>query len=109
MANSPNSTWRDALAAYLAAHARHEDAERGYHRVGRVFEKLVKRGVDDERAYELAGLSLADRRGLQACGEKRVALEALRASLRGESIVTRLMVASAVACADGVPRPANDG
>lgn len=99
--------WHDCLAEYLAAKARHAEADRLYHRAGRTLRKLA-RWASDDRAYELAGMSLADNRCLRAYAEQRRARDKLKAALTGRiSTMTRLSVAGRVLCAH-LPRAAND-
>jgi hypothetical protein len=38
-------------------------------RAERVLDRLIENGVDDDRAYKLAGVNLADVRQLRAYGE----------------------------------------
>jgi hypothetical protein len=98
--------WRNRLAEYLTAKAHHDEADRLYHRAGRIMSKLARR-VDDDCAYQLAGMSLADNRCLRACAEQRRALDKLIVSLACASTATRLGVAGCVKCAD-LPRAVND-
>jgi hypothetical protein len=67
-------TWRIRLEEYIAARARNAEAEATMARAERIFHKLRKRGVDDDRAYALAGVHLADCRSITAGAEEREAL-----------------------------------
>lgn len=96
--------WQDRMADYLAATARHDEAERLMARAERIFSKLA-RTLDDDRAYEIAGVGLADNRSLRAYAEKRRAFTALRASVADAGLLARMTAAGAVQCAG---RAAND-
>jgi hypothetical protein len=98
--------WKERLAKYLAAKARHADSERLMHRAGRTFDKLAKR-CGDKRAYEIAGVELADERSLRAYQQECRAFDALKDSLRGEPFRVRLRAIGAIRCAE-LPTPAND-
>jgi hypothetical protein len=55
--------WRHRLVEYLAAKARHDEARRLFDSATRTFFTLADRkGVEEQRAYTIAGLSLADER-----------------------------------------------
>jgi hypothetical protein len=69
--------------------------------------KLIARRVDDDRAYALAGVGLADERNVRAYQAQRLALERLRDHLRGYDIVDRVLAIGIVLCAD-VPNPSNN-
>jgi hypothetical protein len=59
--------WRHHLVEYLAAKARHNEARRLFDRATRTFFTLADRkGVEEERAYTIAGLGLADKRMVSA-------------------------------------------
>lgn len=60
------------------AKARYAIAQRLMSRAERTFNKLSMKGVEDERAYTLAGVDLADERSVRACQEKKQAFEWLR-------------------------------
>ena len=72
------------------AKARYAIAQRLMSRAERTFNKLSMKGVEDERAYTLAGVDLADERSVRACQEKKRAFELLRLSLQDEDGTTRL-------------------
>jgi hypothetical protein len=61
--------WRRHFAAYVAAVARHREARHTMARAERVLDRLIENGVDDDRAYKLAGVNPADVRQLRAYGE----------------------------------------
>jgi hypothetical protein len=54
------------LKEYLDAHAGYAEADAAFDRAGAVFEELAERTGDDDRAYEMAGMTLADHRMLAA-------------------------------------------
>jgi hypothetical protein len=89
--------WKQRLVEYRAAKARHDAAMR--------LLQLSERGVEDERAYTLAGLRLADERSVRACQEEMRAFERLRSALRCEGTATHLLACGALL---DVPRAAND-
>ena len=97
--------WKQRLVEYRAAKARHDAATRLVHRASRTFNKLSERGVEDEQAYTLAGLRLADERSVRACQEEMHAFERLRFALRCESTATHLLACGALL---DVPGAAND-
>ena len=98
--------WQPIVIEYLATKARHADSERLMHRAERAFDKLAKR-YGDERAYEIAGVGLADERSVRACQRHRRAFDALVGSLCGEPFLVRLRAIGAIRCAD-LPRAVND-
>jgi hypothetical protein len=61
-------------------------------RAERIFDKLSRKGVKDERAYTLAGVGLADERSMRAYQEEMRAFERLCLSLQDEDGMTRLGV-----------------
>ena len=87
--------WQPRLIEYLAAKARHAAAERLMHRAERTFDKLAKR-CGDKRAYEIAGVELADERSVRAYQQERRAFDALKGSLRGEPFRVRLKAIGAI-------------
>jgi hypothetical protein len=97
--------WQPLVFEYLTAKARHDDAKRLMRRAG-TFDKLAKR-YGDERAYEIAGVGLADERSVRAYQQHQRAFDALVASLRGEPFLIRLRAIGAVLCAD-LPSAVND-
>jgi hypothetical protein len=99
--------WRTLAAEYLAAKAQHDNSEKLFHRASRIAMKLIARRVDDDRAYALAGVGLADERNVRAYQAQRLALERLRDHLRGCDIVDRVLAIGIVLCAD-VPNPSNN-
>ena len=98
--------WNERLVEYLAAKARHAEAERLGHRAFRTFDKLAKR-CGDKRAYVIAGAELADKRILRAYQQERRASDALVDSLRAEPRHVRLKAMGAIWCAE-LPPVAND-
>jgi hypothetical protein len=74
--------WKQCLVEYLDANARHATADRLMSRAERIFDKLSRKGVKDERAYTLAGVGLADERSVRAYQEKMRAFERLCLSLK---------------------------
>jgi hypothetical protein len=84
--------WRQHFAAYLAAQRQHREASRVMARAERNLDRMLERGVDEDRAWLLAGVNLADVRQLHAYGEMHRARELLISSVRKESTVTRLKV-----------------
>ena len=107
-AAATNITSRRALTAYLDATARHAEATRLMVRAQRTFNKLCIRGVDEDRAYKLAGVGLADVRDVRACTEEREAFARLKAVLvfGPPDLVALIRIAGAVFCAH-IPRAAN--
>ena len=105
--SAPSPPWRQALADYLSAVATHHEAEKLYWRALRIFCKLGRR-CSDSRAYELAGLGLADRRSIAAAAAKREAYTALKQALKGEPAATVITALGAAVCATSLPRPANE-
>jgi hypothetical protein len=98
--------WRQHFAAYLAAQRQHREASRVMARAERVLDRLIERGVDEDRAYKVAGVGLADVRAGRAYQEMSRALETLRASAWTSSTAARLVAHGVWLCAD-VPRAAN--
>ena len=98
--------WNERLAKYLAAKECHADSERLMHRAERTFDKLAKR-CGDKRAYEIAGVGLADERSVRAYQQERRAFDALVDSLRGEPVNVRLKAIGAIRCTE-LPAGAND-
>jgi hypothetical protein len=98
--------WQPLVIEYLGTKARHDDAKCLMHHAERTFDKLAKR-YGDERAYEIAGVGLADERSVRACQQHRRAFDALVGSLRGEPFLVRLRAIGVIRCAD-LPRTAND-
>jgi hypothetical protein len=94
------------VASYLAAQRQHHEAARLMARCERVLDRLIEGGVDENRAYTLAGVALADVRSLRAYGEMSRAREALKSSVRNESTATRLKVWPLLYAKQ--PRAAND-
>ena len=98
--------WRERLGKYLDAKRRDDEAKRVMLRAERTFGKLARR-IGDERAYIIAGVSLADNRSIRTSREKRRVGDELKASLRDADTLTRLATYGAVMCADH-PRAGND-
>jgi hypothetical protein len=97
--------WRQHLAAFLIAQARHQEAARVMARAERTFFRLLKRGVDENRAYTIAGVNLADERSVRTYQDMKQAFDRLRVSC--QNTATRLWANGAWLC--GVlPRAAND-
>jgi hypothetical protein len=72
-----------------------------------VFEELAERTGDDDRAYEMAGMTLADHRMLAAFKAMHEAGEQLARCARTLPTVQRILVIGAAMCAD-LPEAAND-
>ena len=109
--------WQQRLAEYREAKARDDEAKRLMSRAERTADKLAKR-IGDKRAYEIAGVNLADVRSLRTYQDLDVATKALMESLRGATVPARIkgMVPSVVpicpalqttaeACNTGPPHP----
>ncbi len=60
-----NDDWRARLADLRSATLRYDEAHQHEHRLYRIFKRLSGR-IGDSRAYDLVGISLADRRSLRA-------------------------------------------
>lgn len=97
------------LEEYLAAKQLHAEAQRLYYRAWRTFTKLSDRSMDEDRAYKLAGVGLADVRALAADKARRQARDRLKRYTLGlDDFVEQILVFGAVMCADYLPKPAND-
>jgi hypothetical protein len=94
------------LAQYLVAKARHSDAERLYHRSLRTFSRLSRR-LDDDRAYTIAGVSMADERMLKTYRLQWRAFCRLQLAINELGTIQRCMAIGAVLCAK-LPIAAND-
>lgn len=101
--------WRDLLAEYLEAKRRHNETQRIMDRAQRLAWKHLAKRVGDERAYQLAGVSLADERNVRAYAAEQEARERLIASLQGVYIdrFAKLMAFGALLCSER-PDAAND-
>jgi hypothetical protein len=86
----------DLLAAYVAALRQNREADRRMARAERVFDRLLKNGVDADRAFTLAGVGLADERAIRAQGKMERARRLLESSAQSTTWL----------CAD-LPRAAN--
>jgi hypothetical protein len=95
------------VASYLAAQRQHREAERVMARAERMLDRMIEHGVDEDRAYKLAGVALADARSVRAYQDMRQAREALALSVRNQGTVARLLARGAMVCADR-PRGANE-
>lgn len=60
-----SAEWAMRLAAYKAATADYDEARKYESRLYRIFRRLSGR-MSDDRAYDLAGIELADHRSLRA-------------------------------------------
>jgi hypothetical protein len=69
--------WKQHLAAYLAAAARHREARHTMARCERLLDRMIEHGVDEDHAYLAAGVGLADRRCIRAYHEMHRARERL--------------------------------
>jgi hypothetical protein len=67
------------VALYLAAERQHHEAARLMARCEQLFDELVERGVDENRAWLLAGVHLADIRSIRAYQKMTRALWLLKA------------------------------
>jgi hypothetical protein len=94
------------VASYLAAERQHHEAARLMARAERVLDRLIEHGVNENRAWQLAGVHLCDVRSLHASQHMRRARELLKSSVRNESTVTRLKVWALLHAKQ--PRAAND-
>jgi len=67
------------LAAYFAAKRQHHEAARLMARAERTLDRLIENGVDENRAWLLAGVHLADVRCIRAYQKMTRALRLLKA------------------------------
>jgi hypothetical protein len=95
------------LKVYLDAQARYVEADAAFDRAGAMFEELAERIGDDDRAYEMAGMPLADHRMFAAAKAAREAGERLARYARALPTVQKIMVIGAAMCAE-LPEAAND-
>ena len=95
------------LTKYLDAMARHAEADAAFDRAACRFEELAERMGNDERAYLVAGVALADYRVLAAFTAAEEARDRLVRYVRTLPILQRIMVTGAAMCAE-LPEPAND-
>jgi hypothetical protein len=95
------------LAEYLHAVERSPKAQRLFHRAQRTLAKLERAGVQEKRAYLLAGVALADRRMIYLGKARRVALAKLARYLRTVTPNERAFIAGSllVGC---LPSAANE-
>jgi hypothetical protein len=80
------------MTSYIVALAQYHAARHTMARAERNLDRMIEHGADENRAYTLAGVALADVRSLRAYGEMSRAREALKSSVRNESTATRLKV-----------------
>lgn len=99
--------WQERLSKYLDAKAKHDQAKHIMRRAERLAWKHLAKRVGDDRAYQIAGVALADERSVRAYREMRLAFDELKAALEGRTLLDRLAAGGAVLCAD-LPRAAND-
>jgi hypothetical protein len=57
------------MTSYIVALARYREAERVMARAERNLDRMIEHGVEEGRAWQLAGVDLADRRVLRAYDE----------------------------------------
>jgi hypothetical protein len=100
--------WKARLEEYIAARARNAEAKATMARAERVFHKLLKRGVDEDHAYKLAGVNLADRRSIAAYHEEREALHRIGEALTGCPTAERYQAIGAVLVITREMEAAND-
>lgn len=100
--------WQTRLEEYVAARAHHSEARRTMARAERAFHKLLKRGIDEDRAYKIAGVNLADRRSLAASKDARAALHRLGEALTGCSSAERYQAIGALLVITSEMEAAND-
>jgi hypothetical protein len=65
------------MTGYLVALARYHAARRTMARAERLLDRLLEHGVSEDRAWQLAGVHLCDRRCIKAYQEMRWARERL--------------------------------
>jgi hypothetical protein len=73
-------TMRDGgggMTSYIIALARYREAERVMARAERMLDRMIEHGVEETRAYTVAGVNLTDRRCIRAYQEMRRARERL--------------------------------
>jgi hypothetical protein len=99
-------TYPAEIESFVSAAERHAEAERVRAAAERLFRRL-RRHHDDDAAYDMAGVNLADRRALAAAAAERVAMEALAISLVGAPTAERLAGAGVVVWHRREHEPAN--
>jgi hypothetical protein len=104
--NLQQPQWRTLACEYLAAKAQHHEADKLYIRATRTWFKLAKR-IDDKRAFQVAGVEMADERSTRACQAELQAWRRLKDHLREINLVDRILAVGIIMCAD-VPHSAND-
>jgi hypothetical protein len=77
MTASIDALFRD----YLTTRRSHDEADRVFNQAERIFRRAVKAGIPDKRAYDIAGVNLADHRVLRAYQIQEGARARLRAAL----------------------------
>jgi hypothetical protein len=65
------------MTSFIVAAARYQEARHLMARAERLLDRLLARGVSEDRAYTLAGVALADRRCIRAYHEMRRARDRL--------------------------------
>jgi hypothetical protein len=83
------TNWKQRRAAYVAAAARYREASRLMTRAERVLDRMLAHGVEESRAFEVAGVGLADERTVRAYREMRRARERLKSSVQDESTAAK--------------------
>jgi hypothetical protein len=101
-------TWQPHFDEYLTGRERHVEASRAMNRATRIFHKLLEHGVDDDRAYELAGVHLADCRDVRAYADERAALHRLGEALTECPTAERYQAIGAVVAVTHEWEAAND-
>jgi hypothetical protein len=85
--------WREEhAAAYLKAWDQYVVASRLMNGASRTFNKLTKQGVEENRAYAIAGVSLADHRSIRAHQAWRMAYGRLLDAINREKTVAALIM-----------------
>jgi ribosomal protein S6 len=95
------------LKEHLDVRARHAETDTAFDRAGCRFVELAERMGNDELAYQVAGVELADHRMLAAFKAMHEARVRLVQYTRTLPIVQRIMVIGAAMCTD-LPEAAND-
>lgn len=100
--------WRNRLTEFVIADAKYKEAKTAFNRSVRIAERLCRNMPGDEdRAWEIAGVALADRRDLKTYQVRRRAIEALWSALRGRYLNEKIKAFGVVWCSD-LPIPANN-
>lgn len=99
----------DLIQNYVKAKRDHDEATKLMHRAERLAWKHLAKRVGDERAYELAGVALADQRSIHAWRAKQRAAEAIVEAASGYDRFEKIMLGARMNCIDAEPfTAAND-